>query len=105
MVIREYNMSVILYPQDNGSYTIICPELPRCFSEGKTVTEALENIRSLIAEFLPERINESPEDEELLRAGLCMKGKMYQEMTVTVDDAGKVAFPSSALAHAVGAEG
>lgn len=105
MAIREYNMSVILYPQDNGSYTAICPELPRCFSEGKNVTEALENIRGLISEFLPAHISASPEDEELLRVGLCMKGKMYQEMTVTVDEAGEVGFPSSAFAHAVGAEG
>ena len=105
MTIREYNMSVILYPQDNGSYTVICPELPRCFSEGKTIAEALENIRGLIAEFLPEHISASPEDEELLRVGFCMNGKMYQEMTVAVDEAGEVTFPSSALAHAVGAEG
>ena len=93
-----YNMSLIFYPQRDGSYTVICPELPFCISEGETVEEATTNIYDIIADFLPEKINASAEDEEALRVGLCMKGKLYQEVEVTVDASGEVVFPETAYA-------
>ena len=61
---REYNLSLIFYPQQEGGYTVICPELRSCFTEGDTIEEATENIRDIIADFLPERINASEADEE-----------------------------------------
>ena len=100
---HEYNLSLIFYPQQEGGYTVICPELARCFSEGKTIEEATENIRYVIADFLPQRINASEADEELLRVGLCMKGKIFQELEATIDESGEVVFPA-ALAYAIGAE-
>jgi len=103
-MINEYNLSLIFYPQDTGRYTVICPELPSCVAEGKTIEEATANIRNIIADFLPDEI-ENEVNEETFRVGLCMKGKLFQEMTVTVDASGEVVFPSEALAHAVGAEG
>ena len=99
----DYNLSLIFYPQDNGSYMVICPELPSCFAEGNTIEEATANVRNIIADFLPDEIN-SEVNEETFRLGLCMKGKLFQELTVTVDAAGEVVFPSETLAHAVGAE-
>ena len=98
-----YNMSLIFYPQRDGRYTVICPELPGCITEGDTLDEATANIYDVIADFLPEKINTSAEDEEALRVGLCMKGKLYQEVEVTIDENGEVVFPMM-LAHAVGAE-
>ena len=100
---HEYNLSLIFYPQQEGGYTVICPELARCFSEGKTIEEAAENIRDVIADFLPQRINASEADEELLRLGLCMRGKLFQELEVTIDESGEVVFPE-VLAYAVGAD-
>jgi hypothetical protein len=55
--------------------------------------EARERIYELIADLLPEQINASAEDEEALRLGLCMEGKLYQEIKVTLDDAGEVVLP------------
>ena len=101
---REYNLSLIFYPQQEGGYTVICPELRSCFSEGRTIEEATENIRDIIADFLPDEIKKGEADEELLRNGLCMKGKIFQEIEVAVDESGEVVFPG-VLAHAVGAEG
>ena len=104
MMAREYNLSLIFYPQQEGGYAAICPELRSCFTEGKTIEEATENIRDIIADFLPDEINKGEADEELLRNGLCMKGKLFQEIEVTVDESGEVVFPV-ALAQAAGAEG
>ena len=101
-----YNMSLIFYPQRDGRYTVICPELPGCITEGDTLDEATANIYDVIADFLPEKVNASVEDEEALRVGLCMKGKTFEEAEFQIDESGEVVFPAaSAYAHAVGAEG
>jgi predicted RNase H-like HicB family nuclease len=42
---------VALRKTDEG-YSVSCPGLPGCWSEGKTEREALENIRSAIREYL-----------------------------------------------------
>ncbi len=39
---------VILEPAEEGGYTVYCPSLPGCVSEGETVDEALENIKKAI---------------------------------------------------------
>ena len=98
---REYNLSLIFYPQQEGGYTVICPELRTCVTEGRTIEEATENIRNIIADFLPDEINKGEADEELLREGLCMKGKLFQEIAVTVDDSGEVVFPTE-MVYSVG---
>ncbi|MDI6781217.1 MAG: type II toxin-antitoxin system HicB family antitoxin [bacterium] len=41
---------VVLRRTDEG-YSISCPGLPGCWSQGKTEQEALENIRDAIAEY------------------------------------------------------
>lgn len=38
----KYPMSI--YPEDDGAYTVIIPDLPGCMSQGETLEEALENI-------------------------------------------------------------
>jgi predicted RNase H-like HicB family nuclease len=97
---HEYNLSLIFYPQRRGGYTVICPELPFCISEGDNLDEAAANIYDVIADLLPGEINKGKADEELLRLGLCMKGKLFQEVAVTLDESGEVIFPA-ALAHAL----
>ncbi len=42
---------IILEPSDEG-YTVYVPSLPGCISEGKTVEEALVNIREAIKLYL-----------------------------------------------------
>lgn len=42
---------VVLHPSDEG-FAVSCPGLPGCWSQGMTEVEALENIRSAIAEYL-----------------------------------------------------
>ncbi|MBU0703085.1 MAG: type II toxin-antitoxin system HicB family antitoxin [Chloroflexi bacterium] len=38
--------------QEEGGYTVICPALPGCVSEGETREEALKNIREAITGYL-----------------------------------------------------
>ena len=102
-MVHKYNLSLIFYPQRSGGYTVICPELPFCVSDGKTVEEATANISNIIADFLPDEVK-SEVNEETLREGLCMEGKIFQEMKVTIDESGEVVFPAE-LAYAVEAVG
>lgn len=45
------NYKVRLQKSDEG-YSVSCPGLPSCWSQGKTEEEALENIRAAIQEYL-----------------------------------------------------
>jgi predicted RNase H-like HicB family nuclease len=82
-MMRKYSLSLVFYPQDAGGFTVICPELTNCFSEGATIEEAEANIRDLIDDFLPQHAHRGGQiDEELFREGLCMSGKLFREIEV-----------------------
>ena len=42
---------IVLHKSDEG-YSVSCPGLPGCWSQGATESEALENIRDAIQEYL-----------------------------------------------------
>jgi predicted RNase H-like HicB family nuclease len=48
---------VALHRSEEG-YSVSCPGLPGCWSQGQTEEEALENIRDAIREYL-EAVNET----------------------------------------------
>ncbi|NOX45054.1 MAG: type II toxin-antitoxin system HicB family antitoxin [Caldiserica bacterium] len=43
---------VIIERDEDGMFIVECPALPGCISQGKTRSEALENIRDAIAGYL-----------------------------------------------------
>jgi predicted RNase H-like HicB family nuclease len=45
------NYRVVLHHSEEG-YSVSCPSLPGCHSQGNTEEEALENIKSAIQEYL-----------------------------------------------------
>jgi predicted RNase H-like HicB family nuclease len=45
------NYKVLLHESDEG-FSVSCPGLPGCWSQGKTEEEALENIQIAIREYL-----------------------------------------------------
>lgn len=53
---------VILIKSDEG-YSVSCPGLPGCWSEGDTEEEALANIREAIQDYLA-AVEESTRDHE-----------------------------------------
>jgi predicted RNase H-like HicB family nuclease len=96
---RQYNLSLIYYPQDDGSYHVKCPEIQGCFSCGDTIAEAESRIMDLISDLLPNEILKGEEDEVLFREGLCMRGKMYKEIEVGASETGEVRFTSTKSAN------
>lgn len=38
----KYSLS--LYPEEDGGYTVMIPDLPGCLAQGDTLEEAIENI-------------------------------------------------------------
>ncbi len=40
--------TVILAPEANGGYSVICPAIPGCVSQGASVDDALVNVRDAI---------------------------------------------------------
>ena len=40
--------TVILSPEADGGYSVVCPALPGCVSQGDSLDEALANIREAI---------------------------------------------------------
>ena len=52
----DYNLNmkfrVILEKDEDGTFVVECPNLPGCISQGKTRTEALENIKDAMEGYL-----------------------------------------------------
>ena len=57
------NYKVVLQKSEEG-YSVSCPGLPGCWSQGETEQEALANIRDAISEYLA-IVNESVEGLEV----------------------------------------
>lgn len=49
---QTQNYTVIFEPEDDGGYTVYCPALPGCASQGDTYEEALANIREAITGYI-----------------------------------------------------
>jgi len=68
MVTRDYK--VFLEPdQAYEGYVVTCPSIPGCYSQGKTVSEALANIREAIElclEDMESRGEQLPDPTEVL---------------------------------------
>jgi predicted RNase H-like HicB family nuclease len=83
--------SVILEPETDGGYSVVCPAIPGCVSQGHSLDEALANIREAILLCLDVRREEglaepagTPEivaDE--LRA--CLKDRAEDGLPLTIE--------------------
>jgi predicted RNase H-like HicB family nuclease len=49
MINRVMNFKVVLLQDEDGGYSVSCPALPGCHSQGDSMEEALENIKEAIA--------------------------------------------------------
>lgn len=57
---------VALFPSEGG-WSVSCPALPGCHSEGATEAEALANIREAIREYLDVKLQLLEEEGALVR--------------------------------------
>ena len=62
--------TVILEPNPEGGYTVLCPALPGCVSEGETIDEALEMILDAMIAWLAlakeKNLSPTPETPDLV---------------------------------------
>ena len=57
----------VVFKESEEGYSISCPGLPGCWSQGKTEAEALENIRAAIQEYLTavKKVSEGQQTREV----------------------------------------
>lgn len=55
--VSRYKFPVIVEKDEDGFYVVECPLFQGCYSQGKTLDEALENIREVIQLCLEEKEN------------------------------------------------
>lgn len=49
---REYVYPAIFHQNDDGSYTIVYPDLPGCISEGKSIGQAMRMAESALTQWI-----------------------------------------------------
>lgn len=83
--------TVVLSPEADGGYSVVCPALPGCVSQGDSLKEALANIREAILLCLEVRKEEgqrSPAETpevvaEEIRA--CLKDRAEEGLPLTIE--------------------
>ncbi len=48
----KFSRQVIIEADETGGYTVSCPSLPGCHSQGETIDEAIANIKEAIELYL-----------------------------------------------------
>ena len=82
--------TVILSPEADGGYSVVCPAVPGCVSEGDSLDEALANIREAILLCLEVRNEESlpppAETPELVTEEIraCLKDRAEEGLPLTI---------------------
>jgi len=59
---RGLQLPLFVEKDEDGFYVVECPVLEGCYTQGKTIDEALKNIREVI-----ELVVEEKENQEILR--------------------------------------
>lgn len=57
--IKNIQFPIIIEKDESGFYIVECPLLRGCYSQGKTLDEAVKNIKEAIALCLEERENQA----------------------------------------------
>jgi antitoxin HicB len=49
---KQYKLSILLTPEDEGGYSVSVPELPGCFTQGETIAEAIDMAKEAICVYV-----------------------------------------------------
>jgi predicted RNase H-like HicB family nuclease len=83
--------TVILEPEEEGGYSVHCPVLPGCHSQGETKEEALTNIKEAIllcVEVISEEGHPIPEQSPEVIAEaicLCLQDRVEDGLPLTIE--------------------
>ena len=56
---KRYQLPIFVEKDEDGFYVVECPVFSGCYSQGKTIDEALKNIREVIGLCLEEKENKT----------------------------------------------
>ena len=83
--------TVILEPETDGGYSVICPAIPGCVSQGDSMKEALSNIREAILLCLEVREEDHvalpSETPEMIAREIqeCLKDRSEEGLPLTIE--------------------
>ena len=83
--------TVILGPEAEGGYSVICPAIPGCVSQGDSLREALANIREAILLCLEVRKDEGlplpVETPEVVAEEIrvCLRDRAEENLPLTIE--------------------
>lgn len=83
--------TVILEPEADGGYSVICPAIPGCVSQGDSLEEALDNIREAILLCLEvrgeERLPPPQETPDIVAEEVraCLKDRAEDGLPLTIE--------------------
>ena len=83
--------TVILEPEANGGYSVICPAIPGCVSQGDSMKEALANVREAILLCLEVREEEHvalpKETPEMIAREIqeCLQDRSEEGLPLTIE--------------------
>jgi predicted RNase H-like HicB family nuclease len=84
-------LTVIIAPEADGGYSVICPALPGCVSEGNSLSEALANIKEAALLCLETRDDEGmtppAETPEVVAHEIeaCLKDRAEEGLPLTIE--------------------
>lgn len=55
---KEFHLPILVEKDEKGFYVVECPVFEGCYTQGKTLDKALENIREVIDLVLEEKKNQ-----------------------------------------------
>jgi predicted RNase H-like HicB family nuclease len=55
---KSYQLPILIERDEDGFYSVECPVFSGCYTQGKTIDEALKNIREVISLCLEEKENQ-----------------------------------------------
>ena len=82
--------TVILAPEEKGGYSVVCPSIPGCVSQGESLEEALANIREAILLCLEVRAEQGhplpAETPEIVAEEVrsCLKDRAEEGLPLTI---------------------
>jgi predicted RNase H-like HicB family nuclease len=83
--------TVILAPEEDGGYSVVCPAVPGCASQGDSLEEALDNIREALLLCLEVRQDEMMpppiETPEIVAEEIegCLKDRAEEGLPLTIE--------------------